>query len=263
MSENLATEEKEVEIEEKEAENLIGEDGKPVEKELEKPKDNRYSKRVKELNTKWRESERKADELQKMLDEKAESTKLKKEPDPDEFDDLDVYKENKSKWNEQERARIRKEEREAIAQEIQDKKHQENLEAGKNAYIKSRAGYVKENPEFHRFEVEIDEAVEQWQAPEIQNIILESKELGPAIVAHFGENPDDLLDIASSSPAKRFFKMGQLITKLEAKPVKKTSSAPEPTRSEKGSAKKSLSSDAPYDSKKETFQEYARRRNGL
>ena len=261
MSENLATEEKE--IEEKEIETPSIEVENPTKEEGEKPKDNRYSKRVKELNTKWRESERKAAELQKQLDDRAESAKIKKEPDPDEFDDLDVYKENKSKWNEQERARIRKEEREAIAQEIQDKKHQENLEAGKNAYIKSRAGYVKENPEFHRFEVEIDEAVEQWQAPEIQNIILESKELGPAIVAHFGENPDDLLDIASSSPAKRFFKMGQLITKLEAKPVKKTSSAPDPTRSEKGSAKKIMASDAPYDSKRETFQEYARRRNGL
>jgi len=265
MSENLATEEKEIEIEEKEkeVESPVGEDSKPIEGEKEKPKDNRYSRRVKELNTKWRESERKAAELQRMLDERVEATKIIKEPDPDEFDDLDKYKETKNKWNEQERARIRREEREAIKQEELDKKHKENLEAGKNAYIKSRASYVKEIPDFHKFEVEIDEAVEQWQAPEIQNIILESKELGPAIVKHFGENPDDLLDIASSSPAKRFFKMGQLITKLQAKPVKKSSSAPDPIRSEKGSATKSLSSDAPYDPKRETFQEYARRRNGL
>ena len=261
MSENLATEEKEVEIEEKEAENLIGEDGKPVEEELEKPKDNRYSKRVKELNTKYREAERRAAELEKRLQEKEEATKLKEAPDPDKFDNESDFKDSQAKWDAQVRDAIRQEERQKIKRELETKKQQEIIDAGKNSYLKKRADYVKEDPNFHKYEVEIDEAVDQWQAPEIQNIILESKEFGPEIVAYFGKNPDDLLDIASSSPAKRFFKMGQLVTKLQAKTVKKASSAPEPTRSEKGSAK-TVSVTGNYDPKRETFQEFARRKNG-
>jgi hypothetical protein len=237
-------------------------EGKTEEVKEEKPKENRYSKRVKELNTKFREAERRAEDAEKKLSEQAEANKLKKAPDPDDYDDGEVPESDKKKWDDQVRADIRNEERIRIKQENADKKQQEKLENGKNAYIKSRADYVKENPEFRKYEVEIDDAVEQWRAPEIQNIILEAKELGPAIVTHFGNNPDDLLDIASSSPAKRFFKMGQLITKLEAKPVKKTSSAPDPTRPEKGSAKK-IAATGGYDPKKETFKEFARRSNGL
>lgn len=240
------------------------EKGEETEAKEEKPKENRYSKRVKDLNTKWRESERKADDLEKRLNDRDEASKLKKEPDPDDYDEGVVPDADKKKWSDQIREEIRQEERTKIKQEMAQKKQQAKYDEGKDAYIKARPAYLEADPKHGSYEREIDEAVDQWQAPEIQNIIIESKELGPEIVKHFGKNPDDLLDIASSSPAKRFFKMGQLVTKLQAKAVKKTSSAPAPTRSEKGSAKKvSVSNDAPYDSKKETFQEFSRRKNGL
>jgi len=235
------------------------EEGGEEQKEA-KSNENRYSKRVKELNTKFREAERRAAELEKRLQEKEEATKLKAAPDRAEFDNEDAFRVQQAKWDAQVRESIRQEERKKIKRELETKKQQEIIDAGKNSYLKKRADYVKEDPNFHKYEIEIDQAVDQWQAPEIQNIILESKEFGPEIVAYFGKNPDELLDIASSSPAKRFFKMGQLVTKLQAKTVKTTSSAPEPIRSEKGSAKK-VSVTGNYDPKRETFQEFARRRN--
>ena len=264
MEENSALQELESETVETESTEKKVDEGKPAEEPKAKPKENRYSKRVKELNSKWRESERKVADLERKLGEREEAEKIKKEPDPEDYDDMESYRKDRKKWNDQEYSKIRKEERNSIKEKSAGKKQKEAFEKGKNAYLKSRPSYVKEDPDFHKYEVEIDEAVEQWQAPEIQNIILKSKELGCEIVKHFGNNPDDLLDIVSSSPSERIFKMGRLTAKLQAKPVKKSSSAPDPVRSEKGSAKKiSMDAKDPYDPKRESFSEFARRRNGL
>jgi len=244
-------------------ENNEAEEKQEGEEKQEKPKENRYSRRVKDLNTKYRQEQREKEALQKRLNEIEEKNKLKKEPEPDDYDDGVVPEEIKKKWDNQTRESIREEERNKLKQEQKAKKQAEKWDEGRKLYIKSRADYVKEDPSFGSYEREIDDAVDQFQAPEIQNMIVESKELGPAIVSHFGKNPDDLLDIASASPQKRFFKMGQLIAKLEAKPVKKSSSAPAPTRSEKGSAKKVVAGRNAPRGKNETFAEYARRKNGL
>jgi len=236
---------------------------KGSEEQKEKPKENRYSKRVTELVAKYRQEEREKKELQKELEELREAKKLKKPPSPDDYEDGVVPEADQKKWDNQVREEIRKEEREKIKNESKAKKQREAFEKGKQNYIKSRSEYVKEYPDFHKYEVEIDEIVDQWQAPEIQDIILKSKN-GLEIVKHFGKNPDDLLDIASSSLSDRIFKMGQLTAKLQAKTVKKTSSAPDPIRSEKGSAKTiPVGKDAPYNPKVESWADFTKRRNGL
>jgi len=231
------------------------------EEKVEKPKENRYSKRVKDLNTKYRTEERARIAAEKELAEIKESKKLKKEPQPEDFEDGIVPESKKKQWANQTREEIRAEERENLKKESKFKKQQKIIDEGKKAYIKGRSAYVNEDPEFHKYEVEIDDIVEEYQAPEIQNIILKSKK-GLEIVKHFGKNPDDLLDIASSSPADRVYKMGQLTGKLQAKPVKKSSSAPSPTRSEKGSATStSLGKNDPR-GKNESWSDFCKRKNG-
>jgi hypothetical protein len=255
-TEPVVEEDKTEESEEKTEEKAEGDD-KP------KPKENRYSKTVKKYHANWREEQRKSTRLQKELDEIKEAKKLKKAPEADDYEDGVVPDKDKKQWDNQTREEIREEERNRIKQENHEKKQQKKWDDGRDQYVKARPAYLKEDPEFGSYERKIDDAVHEWKAPEIQNIIIESKELGPAIVSHFGKNPDELLDIASASPQKRFFKMGQLITKLEAKPVKKTSSAPPPPRSERGSAKTVNTNSKNQRGKNETHLEYARRVNGL
>lgn len=239
------------------------ESGKSIEEEKAKAR-KRLSDRLREQTYHRREAERKAAELQAQLQEFKAQSKLKKEPDPDDYDDRDRYSADKARWIEQERERIRHEEREQIKKEVYHADAQKKLQADTADYLAGRALVIKDDPKFHEYEKEIDKIVEIYDAPEIQNAILRSKKNGARIVQHLGNNPDELEEIASASPQERIFLMGKLSARLEAKTVKTISTAPNPTRSEKGSAQRvNLPAGRTFNSSKESFKDYAARLNRL
>ena len=241
------------------------EEVKEGEEKKEAPKENRYSKRVKTLNANWREEQRKNLALTKENEELKAANNLKSKPNPDDYEDNpEALQADNKKWDDQERSKIRKEERESLRQEHEENVQKEKIAKSEKEYVKARSPYIKEDPNFRNYEVEIDNAVSEYEgAWKIKALILQKPKIGLEIVKHFGKNPDALLKIASSSPSSIDFKMGQLTAQLQAKPVKKSSSAPDPTRSEKGSAKKvTVAKNAPR-GKNETHLEYAKRSNGL
>jgi hypothetical protein len=246
-----------------EVEKEQGEQGQEPSVEKEKAK-RRLSDRNRELTYRLRQTEREL-AAEKLARSAAESrTAIKAEPDPDDYADRDKYTEDKEAWKKQEREKIRAEEAENIRRESAQRARQTEAEKQKEAYLSSRPDAIKEDPKFHEYEVEIDKVVEAFDAPEIQDLILAAKKQGPKIVRYLGTNPDELEEIASASPRERAFLMGKLVAKLDAKPAKTISTAPDPIRSERGSAQRpAVPSGLAFDRTKETFAQYSARKNGL
>lgn len=224
----------------------------------------RLSDRNRELTYRLRQTERELEAERKKTAELAVKAP-KVEPDPEDYSDRQKYTEDREAWKEAERGRIRAEESERLKTEARQAEARQTLEKQKDGYIKGRADAIKEDPKFHEYEKEIDKVVDAFEAPEIQDLILAASKHGPQIVSYLGKNPDELEEIAGSSPRERIFRMGKLIAKLEAKLApSKISSAPNPTRSEKGSAPRVLApSGKVYTPEKESFQAYAKRINGI
>jgi len=214
---------------------------KPEEKSEEKQQEKekakkRLSDRLKEETWKRREAERQFEAEKKAREELEAQTKLKVEPKEDDYADFTKFQEDKDRWAAQKEQEIEA----RVTQKVQQEQHQKQAEQARQAnqaeYLKSREQYAKDDPKFRDYEVEIDRHVNAYGAPELQDLILKAKEIGPRMVKHLGTHPEELLDIASSPQAERAFLLGKLQAKLEAKPVKKVSSAPDPVRSGTDSA---------------------------
>lgn len=224
----------------------------------------RLSDRNRELTYNWRQSQREAEALRRENEELKARAIPKQEPDRDDYSDRDKYNEDREAWKKQEREKIEAEAEKKIRQGDAQRARQAEAEKQKEAYLASRPDAIKEDPKFHEYELEIDKVVDAFDAPEIQDLILAAKKQGPKIVKYLGTNPDELEEIASASPRERSFLMGKLVAKLEAKPVKTISTAPNPTRSERGSAPRAEApSGKTYDPSKETFRQYSARVNGI
>lgn len=224
----------------------------------------RLSDRNRELTYQLREEQRQRKADQDRIAKLEEATKIKSKPEPDFYDDHDIYIEDRKKWDEQERSKIREEERLRIREELQYENYQKQLDKNKDLYKSGRESYAKNNPKFHSYEEHIDFIVDKYETPEIQDLILEAGKQGPAIVSYFGANPDELEEIASLSPRQRVFRMGALTSKLEAKPVKTSSTAPPPPTSEKGGARsRTIKKTAGHDPQRESWKAYCQRRNGI
>ena len=225
---------------------------------------NRLSDRLKEQTYHRRQAEREAEALRKENAELKARTAIKSEPDPEDYSDRNKYAEDREAWKKAETAKIKAETEKEIRQKQQQEAQEAQLEKQKEGYLKSRAEVMKDDPKYHEYEKDIDKVVEAFEAPEIQDLILAASKQGPLIVSYLGQNPDELEEIASASPRERVFRMGKLIAKLEAKPAKTISTAPNPTRSEKGSAPRTPApSGKAYDPSKESFREYSARINGI
>lgn len=250
-----------------EVESAQGEAVAEVEKEQEPEKEKakrRLSNRLREQTYHRRQAEREREELRQENAALKARTALKAEPDPDDYADRDKYAEDKEAWKKQEREKIRAEEAENLRRESAQRARQTEAEKQKEAYLSGRQDAIKEDPKFHEYEVEIDKVVEAFDAPEIQDLILAAKKQGPKIVRYLGTNPDELEEIASASPRERAFLMGKLVAKLDAKPAKTISTAPDPIRSERGSAPRpAVPSGLAFDRTKETFAQYSARKNGF
>ncbi|HET9695726.1 MAG TPA: hypothetical protein VFP40_02590 [Terriglobales bacterium] len=224
----------------------------------------RLSDRLREQTYHRRQAERERDDLKKKVDELSARTVIKSEPDPEDYSDRGKYAEDREAWKAQERAKIKAEVTQEVHTSTERSRAQAQLEKQKDGYLASRVDAIKEDPKFHDYEKEIDKVVEAFDAPEIQDLILAASKQGPKIVKYLGTNPDELEEIASASPRERTFLMGKLVAKLEAKPVKTISTAPNPTRSEKGSAPRAAApSGKSYDPSKESFRDYSKRINGF
>lgn len=224
----------------------------------------RLSDRLREQTYHRRQAERERDDLKQKYEALAYKSALKSEPDPEDYSDRAKYAQDKEAWKVQERAKITAEVTQEVQQGQSKAKANAEFEKQKDGYIASRADAIKEDPKFHDYEKEIDKVVEAFEAPEIQDFILAAGKQGPKIVRHLGADPDELEEIASASPKQRIFLMGKLVAKLEAKPIKTISTAPNPTRSEKGSAPRmGVPSGKTFDSSKESFRDYSKRINGI
>jgi len=254
MAENEAEVEEKVEPtpEQVEAEAKQAEEVKVQEKEKAK---RRLSDRNKEITYKLREAERQLEAERKVSAELKEAQKIKKEPQEDDFDDFSQFQEKKTQWSTQKEQEMRQEITQKVQQEQWQAQQQRQAQENQAAYLKNREAFAKDDDKFHDYEVAIDDAVNTWGAPEIQDLILKAKEHGPMMVKHLGTHPEELSLIASSSPQERPYLIGRLQAKLEAKPVKKVSSAPDPVRSGGGSAI------APVNPENESVSEYIRRKN--
>jgi len=230
---------------------------KPAEEkaqEKEKAK-RRLSDRNKELTWKLRETERQLEAEKAAKKEVEDRSKLQTAPKEEDFDTFESYKAQQTKWDTQKEAEI--EERVTLKVQTQFAEKQTQLELQKNqeAYNTQRTELAKEDPKMGEYELVVTRAMNDYGVPELQNMILNAKEYGPKMVKHLGTHPDALLDIALATPQERFFQMGKLQAKLEAKPVKKISSAPDPVRSGKASAQ------VQANPANETQAEYNRRMN--
>lgn len=235
--------------------------GEP-EAEKEKAK-KRLSDRLREQTYHRRQAERERDELKQKVNELSAKVEKKDEPDPEDYGDRQKYLADRDAWKAQETKRLEAEVEQKLKAKAAQESQQQIFEKQKDGYIKSRADAIKEDAEFHNYEKEIDKVVEAFDAPEIQDLILAASKQGPQIVSYLGKNPDELEEIASASPRQRTFLMGKLVAKLEAKPVKKISSAPDPVRSEKGGVPvKAAPKGLVFDKSKESFSQYAARING-
>lgn len=252
-----------VEVEKTEA--IEGQEEKQESPELEKEKaKKRLSDRLKEQTFKWREEQRKSEALAKELQELKAKLTVKSEPKPDSYDDRDKYDQDHEAWIEQERERIRREESEKLTRKQQEAKELEEIRKQEEDYKAGRAGVAKEDPNLSEHEKMIDEVVESYEAPEIRELIYGQRKQGPKLVSYLGNNPDELEKLANASPRERLVLMGKLLAKLEAKPVKTISSAPNPTRSEKGSAQRPAApTGRAFDKSKEAFTAFAKRYNGF
>lgn len=238
-------------------------EGKTEAQPEEKPQRNRYSRRVQELNTKYREVERQLEEERKMRLELEEKSKIKTEPDPLEYDDNTKYRADQEQWRAQEKERLKQE---AIAEVRQEaRRHQEEKEVAQRNenWAKQKRKGIKDFEDFEKHEASVIEVVKATGAIDISETILES-EKGAALVHHLGSDPDLLDEIADLPPKSQVRKLLQIEATLEAKPVKKTSSAPDPATGIKAGASvtdRALKSKyAPR--KGESFAEMAKRLNG-
>jgi len=244
-------------------------EGKAEEK-TEKKKQSRSAYRIEQLNTQLREQEREAD---KKLAEQAEELKIlreqsriKSEPDPDNYADHDQYRDDSTKWKKQEDAKTRQEIRNEILEENRKAKHKEEADKMAENYAEKKR---EANGVYDNYQASEDKVIEVLRshgdfAAQIQRSILRAKH-STAIVNYFGENLDKLQELAFKSPEDQAETVWDLNKQLSAKTLKTKSTAPNPTRSEKGGAPRAKASTGGSKHtyiKGETHMERAKRLNG-
>ena len=248
---------------EKPAEEAKSEEAVEADKVVEKEKaKRRLSDRLKEQTYQRREAERQADALRAENEKLKASSKITQEPDPDDYADRDQYNRDKELFTEQEVDN-------RVNQKLQQEKERErqaqaDREINKKTveYVTERAKVIEVDSSYREHERDVDDVVKAYGVPEIHNAILKGG--GPAMVTYLGKHSDELTDIALMSPEDRLFELGKIAAKVKAKSPKKISSAPDPTRSDRGSATQSKATGGSKHvfNKNESFKDRAKRLNG-
>jgi len=192
--------------------------------EAEKPKEDGFQKRIDKITADKYAEKRRADELQLRIDglEKAKATDALKKPkldDPEIDYDEDAFEKANRDYE--------------IKQGVQDTlaKRQTDLEAEQQ-----KTQSEKVNSDFNQKVTLLGKADFDERAKTIPNLpagvadaIMQS-ELGAEMVYHLGspENAEQAALMASMSPSMAMMELGKLSVKLSAKPVVKSSAAPDP-----------------------------------
>ena len=233
---------------------------KDDDKERKEKAKKRLSDRVKQVTWQAREAERKAQALEEENRKLREQAALKKEPKEDDYLDHSKFEEDRQRWQEQERARIRdevaRELRESQVREKEQREYQEKV----MTYAQSRESALTEYKDYVESEKLVDAVVNTTGAEGIRQSILNS-EKGPQLVDYLGNNPDELERLSEMSPLAQAQRLGKIEASLDAKPIKKTSSAPPPIRSGSGSATGKIGSSGKYMGYG-SFKEMCQARNG-
>ena len=249
---------------EKPAEGEVEKNPEESTEEKAKKNQNRYSRRVEDLNTKYRTEERRANSLEQENKELKEASVIETEPDPDDYSDNGKLADDKAKWAKQRDDKIREEGRTEGRNENAKNQQTQKQEKVATGYGKQRVYGDKHFKDFYQSEKTVGDILQSHgdHAVEIRDSILESKN-SAAIINHLGDDIDKLQELAFMSPRDQAKAIWALDKELEAKPVKNVSSAPDPPRSEKESAPRpAASSGGRHIHKKgETFLERARRLN--
>ena len=198
-------------------------------------KKQRYSDRVKDLNTKFREEERAGKAKDRRIAELEDAAKIKSKPVAGDYEDHDKYLADDKKYSEQEindRVNVRFEEKQA-----ESRRDEANKQINKQTevYVSNRQKAISEDSKYIEYEKIVDNV--NKDAPEIFNAILKGG--GPAMVKYLGQNPDELEDIVLTDPSERMFELGKIAAKVKAKSPKTTSTAPDPNNIGKGRRTKS------------------------
>jgi len=216
----------------------------------------RFSDRNKELTRNWREEQRKNAEKDRIIAELQEKTKLKAPPEQGDYEDFTKFKADADRWEKQKEAEI---EQRIISRHEQEKENQRQRVRAEEVAAKwsEQQKYGKKTYDnFNTSEREVKAAVDDFGAWSMRDTILES-EHGASIINYLGEHTAELDDIAQLPPSAQTRAILRIEAKVQAKAPKTISSAAEPIRQGKASAK------APVNPANETQYEYNRRMNGF
>jgi hypothetical protein len=176
------------------------------------------AERIAELNTKYREEQRRADALQKKVDALEEI----KKPDPSKFEDVDDFEIERAKHA---AAQVRKVEVQGDQTTAQEAAHAASLAL----YAERVEALLETIPDFDGGKKLSDLIVNQPGAQQMANIIL-NEEDGPLIAHHLTENPKEATRIARLTGAQQAIEMGRISARLSAKALPKITTAPEPLK---------------------------------
>lgn len=183
--------------------------------------------RLKELSHKtWemREAERRAKEETEKLEKLQEQFGQVKPPNPDDFDDVEKFNEQKSKYEEH----IIEQKAHKLAQErFQEQQQQADNQrlAQKWEYEKLKA--IEKDPAFAMHESKVEQVLKMNGRIAYAQPILQSDKAAD-IVTYLGKNTEHLERFATLSPEMALKELGILEYKLGQQPIKKTAKAPEP-----------------------------------
>lgn len=195
----------------------------------------RLSDRNKKLTFQAREAQRERDALRKENEELKARNALKEKPDPDNYDDHDKLEEDNKRWSQQEEDRIRADERARLKRESEVTEKARNWEQQQQKALKEDPNYIQKETKIIETLKDHAQLISVDSASRVRDL-LNSTKSGTKIVSHFYENPDDLEDILDMSPLEQLRAIDAVELKVKAKAPKTISSAPNPTRSERGSA---------------------------
>lgn len=201
---------------------------------------NRLSDRNKELTYNWRETERKLDTANKQIEELTKSNEIKEEPDPDDYTDPVKLADDQKKYKSQTETEVRADERKKVNAENAATKQQEKSESSAIKWRDQQKKGLAKDPDYYDSEINVQnklklhaDTINQYAAANVRDLISDADN-GAALIIYYNAHPDELEDILYLSKDAQDRAILKKDLKLEAKPVKTISTAPNPTRSEQG-----------------------------
>ena len=209
------------------------------EKKASEEKAESYSRRVQKsidrATGQAREAERQLEAANQRITALEEKTQLKAEPDPDDYSDHTKLVEDQQQWKEQETAKIRNDERQKIQKEQSERQWQQQQQEVSAKYAMKRDTELKKDAAFGTAETNVGGFLNSYGAVKTRDAILKANN-STEIIKHLNGDSEKLQGIVNLAPEDQMYAIWELDKELEAEPVKKVSTAPDPARDKPGSA---------------------------